>query len=196
MAEKELITRRLWDGTSVCPHSVCPPQGVDWVSVPRRVIKAADRVSVPRKAGQGSGGVFHAREGRIFCASASEVGSFSASRRKRKGLEPRGLMLRQTVSNHRCLSPKGFRCRVLPDYGAENLGFPHVECFHIAKCKYHLLQEHGVDKGWRRSLAPNADVPDWKCNYGTGDKTLKSTEAWYHGSSHNATTVRTIIAVK
>ena len=37
---------------------------------------------------------------------------------------------------------------MLSDYGAENLGFPHVECFHIAKCKYRMLQEHGADKGW------------------------------------------------
>ena len=63
--------------------SVCPHRGTNGVSVPRRVIKAADRVSVPRKAGQGSGGVFHAREGRIFSASASSAGSFSLSQLKR-----------------------------------------------------------------------------------------------------------------
>ena len=140
-------------------------------------------VSVPPQSGSRVGSVFHAREGRIFSASASSAGSFSASRRKLKGLEPRGLMLRQTISNFQCLSPegaitewmspKGFRCRVVSDYGAENLGFQYVECCHIAKCKYRMFQEHGADRGWRRSLAPNAAVPDWKCNYGA-DQVRKS----------------------
>ena len=47
-----------------------------------------------------------------------------------------------------------------------NLGLQHVECFHIAKCKYRMLQEHGADKAATEPVTKCGRF-NGKCNYCT-----------------------------